>query len=189
MTKILRIAGISVAGVACGLLIGLLLVAAVATQLLNYKVLTVQSDSMRPEFKRGDVLVIRPVDVGKVSEGDVVAFESESGEALIAHRVVGINRFILNLTDSRTGETGTSTQYQFQTKGDANPSADSTFVEGRQVVGSVWFELPDIGMGFGSVGLQTALFALAGLLAVSWISWEIYTKLGRSSEQGETASS
>jgi hypothetical protein len=44
--------------------------------------------SMYPSLKDGDVVEVRPVQIGEVELGDVVFFRS--GDRLLAHRVVGI---------------------------------------------------------------------------------------------------
>ncbi|GEM_PF-6115736 len=80
-------------------------------------------------FAKGDLLLIRGVDPAEIRVGDVVVYEGSRG--LIVHRVLKIW--------SDEGE-----NLIFQTKGDANPHAD-TPIQAEAVVGKVIAVIPKLG--------------------------------------------
>ncbi|NBU32250.1 MAG: signal peptidase I [Actinobacteria bacterium] len=71
----------------------------------------VLSDSMKPEFKRGDLLLVKPVDRLSLEKGDIAVLPilGEPGSQF-AHRIINVER--------------TNNTVQVQTKGDANPVID-----------------------------------------------------------------
>lgn len=85
----------------------------------GYKPEVVLSGSMTPLFPEGSVIYYKYVPFESIQEGDVITFVS--GEAVITHRVVGVD------SESQT----------FRTKGDANPSIDSGSVNYSAVKGKV----------------------------------------------------
>ena len=82
------------------------------------------SGSMEPALKTGSVVIVRPVDLSTIQQGDIVMFSSLDKKSLTTHRVVKIEP-----------ETGLG----FITKGDANNNPDITPVLPDQVVGIVAF--------------------------------------------------
>jgi len=71
----------------------------------------VLSGSMQPQFERGDVLVLKPIDRTKVTRGQVLMLPTAQGDgSLFVHRVIEVNR--------------TKGSTLVRTKGDANPVAD-----------------------------------------------------------------
>lgn len=93
----------------------------------------VETGSMRPGLPPGTLLVVRPVDPGKIALGDVITYQLESGKpTVVTHRVVasGIDA---------TGEP------RWQTQGDANDTVDQNWVLPVQVQGRVWYAVPYLG--------------------------------------------
>ncbi|MFA6032454.1 MAG: signal peptidase I [Myxococcota bacterium] len=84
---------------------------------MNFKV---QSESMRPYLRAGDVVSVKPADPHSLRKGDLIMFQS--GDLMIVHRVLGESR----------GEEGV----MLVTKGDANPHNDPPVHHGR-VMGRV----------------------------------------------------
>lgn len=71
----------------------------------------VLSGSMQPQFERGDVLVLKPMDKELVTQGQVVMLPTAQGDgALFVHRVIAV--------------THDKSATLVRTKGDANPAAD-----------------------------------------------------------------
>jgi signal peptidase len=71
----------------------------------------VLSGSMQPQFDRGDVLILKPLNHERITQGHVVMLPSVQGDGtLFVHRVVEVNR-----------DKGATL---VRTKGDANPAAD-----------------------------------------------------------------
>lgn len=90
----------------------------------NYHVFLVQSGSMSPALKTGDVVIIKPVSLYKVN--DIITFNSQQNFT-VTHRIAQVNN------DS------------FITKGDANPVADQNTVYTSDILGKVFFTIPKIG--------------------------------------------
>ena len=89
----------------------------------GYAPLIVLTDSMYPEIKSGDLIIVRSVDAESVKEGDVISFfdPDGSGMSVLTHRVVGVVR-----------ENGT---IRFRTQGDANNAEDRTPAPAESLVG------------------------------------------------------
>lgn len=104
----------------------------VLPSVLGFNVLTVQSGSMEPSIKRGDLIIVRPSENKKLN--DVVTYRNESG-SLVTHRIVNIvneNETIL-----------------YQTKGDANNVVDNELVSMNQLIGTVVLKIPKLGTWLG----------------------------------------
>ncbi len=167
-----------VAGLAVGLLLAGAIVTVLATQLFGYHVLTVSSGSMEPALAKGDVIVTRPVAGSSIHQGDIIVYR-QTKDAFVIHRVAAIHTFVLNLTDSKTGETDTATTYEFVTRGDANAAADIAPVPDRAVQGELWFELPGLPGDLAGLRLQWLFLVVAVGLAGAWIAWELRHRLTR----------
>lgn len=90
----------------------------------NYKILLVQSGSMSPVINTGDLVIIKPS--SKYQKGDIITFLSK-GKINITHRIVDIQG------------------NQINTKGDANQVNDQDFIEKKQILGKVFYSLPNFG--------------------------------------------
>ncbi len=129
---------------------------------------TVSSDSMAPGIRTGDVVISIPVDVSTVKTGQVLLVDSPDHVGqLRLHRMVGLN------------EAG-----ELITKGDANPTDDSTPVARAAVQGVAFLKVPFVGLpGFWvHEGNFLALAAFAagasGLLALSGLDRGLLRRLG-----------
>lgn len=90
----------------------------------------VLSDSMSPEIKAGDVVVVdQPT--AQIEQNQVITYERPGSDQLVTHRVVAV-----------VDENG---QRAFRTKGDANDDVDPQPVPTENVVGVVQFHIPHIG--------------------------------------------
>ena len=166
--------GLTIAGaMSVGLSIGGLLAALFATQFLGYRVLTVQSDSMSPTLRRGDVVVVHPRSITGVQAGDIVVYGSGNGRLEIVHRVTAVVQVLSNYTDPETGAVTSSTLYRLQTQGDSSELPDWNLVDDSKLLGTVWFSIPRIGIGILGLPLQYALLVLASLTGVAWAAWEL----------------
>lgn len=127
-----RVAGTVLLGALLAVLLALAAATAVVPRLLGAVPLAVLSDSMRPAFAAGDLVVARPVDPEQLRPGDVVTFRPRSDDpALVTHRVLSVDR-------GPGGVTG------LVTRGDANAAADEPLVP-EQVVGRVLYTVPHAG--------------------------------------------
>jgi signal peptidase len=166
------------AGTVFGAVLGLLLLALIATRFLGFSVLAVNSDSMAPAITRGDAIVVKPVAPGDIEPGDIILFRSGGDAIPTVHRVVGVHEFESRLTSRSTGATSVSTDYRFATRGDANPLPDPVSVPAEDVLGQVWFTLPSAGAAFG-VPARVLLFAAAGVFATAWLAFEVGRRVSR----------
>jgi signal peptidase I len=114
-----------------GTLIGLLLWAAVPA-VIGWTPTTVMTGSMEPRIHPGDVVVARPVAESSIHRGQVLLFQDpDHADHLRLHRY---------------DDNGQGTQ--IVTKGDANPTADSTPIDRSAVVGVGYLRVPYIGTPF-----------------------------------------
>jgi signal peptidase len=119
----------------------------VLSPFFGWRTEVVISGSMEPALMTGSVVIVRPVDLLTIQQGDIVMFSSLDKKSLTTHRIVKIER-----------ETGLG----FITKGDANNNPDITPVSPDQVVGIVVFNIPYLGLlaGFIKTPLGFILFFL-----------------------------
>lgn len=97
--------------------------------------LTVQSGSMEPDIKVGDVVVSTPVNPNDIKVGDVITYHymgSDDPNQCFTHRV---NK-IIHTEDGNL---------LFQTKGDANEEADTRLVRSNEIIGKVSSVIPYLG--------------------------------------------
>lgn len=160
-----------VAGLVAGLFAAALVVAAVATSLFDYQILTVRSESMAPAIKAGDVIVVRPRAINAESPGDIVLFASGGDRIPTVHRVAGINEVELRVSDRQTGAVRVFTEHRLVTKGDSNEMPDIGEVTGDEFLGEVWFTLP-WGSWFTLLPLQYVFLAIAACACLAWLEWE-----------------
>ncbi len=120
-------------------LVMLVVLAMFMTGFFTYKPDVIMSNSMKPVFSRGSIVIVQKLhDPMDVSIGDIVQYKRE--DILITHRVVAI--------DAAADGSG---QRVFTTKGDNNPSKDRLVAQ-SQLVGIVRSQVPLI--GYPSVWLQ-----------------------------------
>ena len=151
-----------------------LLVAVIATRLFDYELLTVRSGSMEPAITSGDLIVVKPVAMDTVVEGDVVLFAAGGDGIPTVHRVAGINEVELRISDPATGAVDVQTDYRLVTKGDANEQPDIQEVTAERLLGEVWFTVPGGGAITG-LPLQYILLGFAACCVAAWGAWEIRT--------------
>lgn len=89
----------------------------------GYAPLIVLTDSMYPEIKSGDLIIVKTADAESIQEGDIIAFfdPDGSGTSVLTHRVVEV-----------TEENGS---LAFRTKGDANNAEDPTLAPAENLIG------------------------------------------------------
>jgi signal peptidase I len=129
---------------------------------------TVSSDSMAPRIRTGDVVISLPIPPAAVKIGQVLLVDSpEHANQLRLHRLVAVN------------EAG-----ELVTKGDANPTKDSTPVMRSAVRGVAFLRVPFVGLpGYwlrdGDI-LPLAALAVGttGLLALSGLDRGLIRRLG-----------
>lgn len=127
---------------------------------LGYAPMIVLTDSMFPDIKSGDLIIIKSVDAEEIREGDVISFfdPDGSGTSVVTHRVMSI-----------TKEKGLA----FITKGDANNAEDLSPVPADNLVGLYQTVIP--GAGNVAMFLQTTpgLVVCVALPMVLLIAYEL----------------
>lgn len=168
--------GALAAALLAGLLAAFAITVFVAAPLLGYRLLAIESNSMSPSIKRGDLVVARPVSAAAVEAGDVVVFEAGGDSITTVHRVLGKNEIELAITDRQTGVRTVETEYRLVTKGDNNPAPDSQEVTADRLTGKVWFTVPAAGNLTGS-DMRLLLGAIFLLVVGTWAAWEVMNAL------------
>lgn len=124
----------------------------------GYSPLIVLTDSMFPDIKSGDLIIVKSVDASEVKEGDVISFfdPEASGTAVVTHRIITVQ------------DDGS-----FITKGDANNAEDSAAVPPENLVGL--YQLRIAGAGNVAMFLQTTpgLILCVGLPLILLIGYDM----------------
>lgn len=125
--------------------------------------LTVLSESMKPTYTLGDLVVIKPKDAQEIRLGDVITYQVSSGQSeLVTHRVIAKN-------------SSTDGTVSFITQGDANKVPDATAIKDVQIHGTVWYRIPMLGWvnnWFNGQARQIVVPVVAGLLLL-YALWSI----------------
>jgi signal peptidase len=111
--------------------------------LFGYIPLTVESDSMVPTFKKGDLIICKDIDdINTLKEGDVITFWTiiDGKRVKNTHRIVSVN-------DAETTRS-------FVTRGDNNPVDDTLPAYGSDIIGK-WTETKLTGVGKAMNFLRT----------------------------------
>lgn len=94
-----------------------------------YKMLLVLSDSMKPVFAAGDVIIVNTSGKSGYGENDIVTFwRSKTPPLLLTHRITGAEKI--------------AGQVYYSTRGDANNTADGAAVRQDQILGKYLFKIP-----------------------------------------------
>lgn len=92
------------------------------------------TDSMKPEFSSGDLIICRNTDAESVQKGDIICFfdPDGNGSTMVTHRVMSV-------TTDDNGEIA------WETKGDVNNTKDSSLVPAKNLVGVYQSCIPGMG--------------------------------------------
>ena len=136
----------------------LLAMLVIAQKVVNpFKVVT--SNSMWPQIREGDAIILKEVEPRNLKPGDVVVFTDPGiRDQLVIHRVVEVD----------TGKYNTI----LTTKGDSNPVGDVSKVTAGQVVGGVALNIPRFGSFLDFMSRPRgyiACIAIPGAVALSLV--------------------
>ncbi len=121
-----------VGNIASTVLVVLIVLCAVflmGSRVLGYRVFTVISPSMEPNFMVGDLIYVKPVDPTEVKVDDPITFVLNEQLTVATHRVVRID----------------AEKQHFYTKGDANKTPDVAPVHFKNLIGIPAFRIPLLG--------------------------------------------
>lgn len=107
------------------------------------------SGSMEPELKTGSVIFVN-TNEKHPAVGEVITYQIENQK--VTHRVIG------------------SSQGNYITKGDANPTSDANPVAASQIVGKVVCAIPFLGYVISAIQSKTGIFLLVLFLIISLFS-------------------
>ena len=132
--------------------------------LLGYMPMSVQSDSMKPTFKEGDLIIAKKVDdLYSLKEDDVITFYTiiDGQRVINTHRIVKI-----------TEEDNTKT---FITRGDNNPVDDETPVSASDILGK-WTNTKISGLGkfLDFITTKTGFFICVLIPIAIFFIFELY---------------
>lgn len=132
--------------------------------LLGYMPMSVQSDSMSPTFKKGDLIVVKKVDdLYSLKEDDVITFYTivDGQKVINTHRIVRISE-----------EDNTKS---FITRGDNNPVDDETPVSASDIIGK-WTKVKvgHLGKFVDFVTTKTGFFICVLIPIAIFFIFELY---------------
>lgn len=143
----------------------------------GFRYYTVLTDSMKPEFITGDMVIVKLKDATDIQQGDIITFNpSSSSDAYLTHRV----------TEKIENYEGTGVTC-FRTKGDANNSEDSFLIDESRVIGTVAVAVPKLGTVVRFVQLRWYfVIPLIILIVVFFRLLEIYFSSEEEDSNSET---
>lgn len=128
--------------------------------ILGYKPFIVLSGSMETELSKGDLAIVRNVDVNDLKEKDIIAFREKDGY-VVTHRIVSV---------FKNGD-----NVYFITKGDNNNTNDNGMVKSNRVEGKYVTKIN----GFGNVLLVLqkpitliVILIIIVLIGIIWIGFD-----------------
>lgn len=161
------------------LLVGLMLLAYVADIKIRaakgdtsppiYNAYVVLTGSMVPEIMPKDVVVTKKREAKDLEVGDIITFLSSDprlSNIIVTHRIKA------KYYDATTNK------YTFQTKGDANNTADFTLAEDTNIIGEVIFKILKIGYIQSILATKGGLIIVVLIPCLAILSYDI-VKLGK----------
>ena len=144
----------------------LLIVVPAVLPVLGRHMYVVRGGSMEPAIPLGSIVVVHAMDPAAVKVGEVITYQTAAG-TVVTHRVTAI-------------EPGT--ELSFQTKGDASTSDDPSPIPASEIVGSVEYALPGVGIlvaVLGSpMGVALTVGILGALLVLAWSTEKLARSVG-----------
>ncbi|WP_129688899.1 signal peptidase I [Gottfriedia acidiceleris] len=137
--------------------------------ILGYKPLIVLSNSMKPTFQAGDLVLIKVNREPKLN--DVVTYKRTDG-TFITHRIVR-----MTMKDGKP---------LFVTKGDGNNLEDDGYVAKEHILGVETFSIPNVGYISKFFSSWFGFFLLIELPLLLVVILEIFQRLGIFGNQNET---
>lgn len=171
--------GLAVSLVALLIVVAIALAAIIVPMATGSTALTVLTSSMEPRYPAGTLIVVRPVAAADVQVGDVVTYQSKSGQPqVVTHRVI----------EKGFRQDG---GLQFITQGDANSVADENPVREVQIQGRLWYSVPYLGWvanAMNGSARQTIVPVIAGLL-VAYGVWSVGSGIVQKRKRSRTSAS
>lgn len=144
------------------------------SRIMGYRVFTVISGSMEPEYSVGDLLYVKAVDENSIEVGDDITFILNEDLVVATHRVVRVD----------------AENQHFYTKGLANEIEDSEPVHFNNVIGVPQFSIPKLGYISNFIQNPPGMYITIGIgIALILIVFlpDFIGKKKREDEETETA--
>ena len=119
--------------------------------LTGRQTIVIGGGSMEPAVPLGAAVIIKPVDAGALTVGDIVSLKAGPQNTLYTHRIVAV----IDRPDGRW----------VQTKGDANADQDPTLVHASAIVGRTEMVIPLAGYLIVLLSIPAGVLFLIGLAA------------------------
>lgn len=100
-------------------------------ELFGLRFLAVQTDSMTPAIRSGDLVIGQPATAAEIEVGRIITYRNNLERNLVTHRVVRVE--------------AKGSQLAYYTKGDANGLADQFPIYQRDLVALYRFHIPYLG--------------------------------------------
>lgn len=100
-----------------------------AKEIFGYKAYIISSNSMFPNIKNGDTIIVKEVEQEKLKVGDVISFQRE--EEIITHRIIEV--------------IGLNEKKEYITKGDNNNIQDDNTIKYEDIEGLAILRIPLLG--------------------------------------------
>lgn len=120
----------------------------VGVKMFGFKIYTVLSGSMEPEYRVGSLIYVVDTNINELDVGDVITFN-------VTNKVVATHR-IVEIEDDLNG-------IKFRTKGDANDFIDENYVESSNVIGTPMFMIPYLGYVASFMQTKSGKFITIGI--------------------------
>ncbi len=101
-----------------------------AKYIFGYRAYIITTDSMRPNIKVGDIVIIKKTENEKLNKNDIIIYRLSSESERVTHRIVDKSKDI------------------YITKGDNNKLEDNNIVKYENIEGKIIFKIPFIGKIF-----------------------------------------
>lgn len=130
--------------------------------LAGFTPLTVQSDSMAPTFREGDLIIIQKCDPATLQTGDVITFHTivDNQYALNTHRI-----------DSIAEAAGARS---YVTKGDNNAITDDHVISDVDIVGKYVVCLPNLGKVMNFLSSSVGFLVVIVIPMLLFFIYQIY---------------
>lgn len=130
----------------------------------NRMLFTVQTDSMEPTIKVGDVVLSKKVeDFTKLKKDDIITFYMDNGQG---ETIVNTHR-IVEAKDNGNGN------YSFVTKGDHNPANDNGEAHISDIIGVYTGRIPLMGKAIDFLKTKTGFFVCIMLPLIAFFLYEL----------------
>ena len=120
--------------------------------IFGYKPFIVLSGSMETELYRGDLAIVKEVDVNSLKENDIIAFKDKDNY-VVTHRIVKIEKD------------------KFITKGDNNNKVDSDPVSKSKIEGLCVYKISGLGSVLLVLQKPITLVIIIGIIIMVGIVW------------------